>query len=366
MSDEGSGDLAASFRRLIRRHGPMTVARYMGESNARYYTSRDPLGAPGESGGGDFVTAPEISQMFGEMVGLWLADVWQRAGRPADAIYVELGPGRGTLAKDAVRAMASQGLRPEVHLVEGSAALRAVQSGALAGARFHDSIDTLPEDRPLLLAANEFLDALPVRQLVMTDAGWRERMVALEADERFVFAAGPNPMDEAVPDARRGAEVGTIVETCPAAAALVDALAQRLDVQGGAALFVDYGHLAARTGSTLQAVRAHVKVGVFDAPGEMDLTAHVDFAELVDMAGRGGLAVSTTTQGAWLSAMGIGLRAQALVTRSPGRSNEVHLAQARLVEAGAMGELFKVMALTARDWPRGAGFAEGQRRPKET
>ena len=357
MSENAPADLGESFRRLIRRHGPMPVARYMGESNARYYASRDPLGAAG-----DFTTAPEISQMFGEMIGLWLADIWVRAGRPADAIYVELGPGRGTLAKDALRAMASQGLRPQVHLVEGSAALRQVQSGILGGAQFHDSIDTLPEDRPILLAANEFLDALPVRQLVMTERGWRERMVALDEDDEFVFAAGPNPMDEAVPADRRAAEPGTIIETCPAAAALVEALAERLERQGGAALFIDYGHLKAQPGSTLQAVRAHEKVGVFEAPGEMDLTTLVDFATLVELARRSGIATATATQGDWLKAMGIGLRAQALVTRSPDRSKDIQAAHDRLVGADAMGALFKVMALSSRDWPRGAGFAEGERR----
>jgi NADH dehydrogenase [ubiquinone] 1 alpha subcomplex assembly factor 7 len=361
MSDGGPCDLAESFRRLIRRHGPLPVSRYMGESNARYYTSRDPLGAAG-----DFVTAPEVSQMFGEMVGLWLADIWQRAGQPANAIYVELGPGRGTLARDALRAMAGRGLRPEVHLVEGSEALRAVQSGILVGARFHDSIDTLPDDRPLLLAANEFLDALPIRQLVMTQTGWRERMVALDGNGSFIFAAGPSPMDDAVPRSQRTADVGTVLETCPAAAALVEALATRLDVQGGAALFIDYGHLAPRTGSTLQAVRAHQKVDVFAAPGEMDLTAHVDFATLVELARRTGLATATAMQGAWLTAMGIGLRAQALASRYPDRSNEVQAAHHRLVSTEGMGELFKVMALMPRDWPRGAGFEEGPRRTEET
>jgi NADH dehydrogenase [ubiquinone] 1 alpha subcomplex assembly factor 7 len=328
----------------------------MGESNARYYTSRDPLGAAG-----DFTTAPEISQMFGEMAGLWLADIWARAGRPADAIYVELGPGRGTLAKDALRAMASQGLRPDVHLVEGSEALRAVQGTALAGAQFHDSLDSLPDDRPILLLANEFLDALPVRQLVMTTQGWRERMVGLEED-RFAFVAGSSPMDDVVPEAQRAATAGTVIETCPAADALVQSLAQRLDVQGGAALFIDYGHVAPRHGSTLQAVQAHEKVDVFAAPGEMDLTAHVDFATLDTIARREGVASSLTTQGAWLAAMGIGLRAQALATAAPERSQEIQAAHDRLVQPQAMGDLFKCMALSARDWPRGAGFPEGQRR----
>ncbi|MBX7481855.1 SAM-dependent methyltransferase [Qipengyuania sp. 6D47A] len=337
----------------------MPVSRYMGESNARYYTTRDPLGAAG-----DFTTAPEISQMFGEMAGLWLADIWARAGRPADAIYVELGPGRGTLAKDASRAMASQGLRPEMHLVEGSQALRQVQGGLLAGVKFHDTLDTIPDDRPILLLANEFLDALPIRQLVLTERGWRERLIGLEGGS-LAFVSGPNPMDDAVPEGRRSAPLGSIVETCPAAAALVEALARRLDVQGGAALFIDYGHLTPRTGSTLQAVRAHEKLDVFAAPGEMDLTAHVDFAALDAIARREGAASSLTTQGAWLNAMGIGLRARALVTAAPDRTKDIEDAHDRLVQPDAMGELFKCMALTARDWPRGAGFPEGQRRKAE-
>ena len=356
MSEAEQTALAASFRRLIERHGPMPVSRYMGESNARYYTTRDPLGAAG-----DFTTAPEISQMFGEMAGLWLADIWARAGRPADVLYVELGPGRGTLARDALRAMASQGLRPEVHLVEGSDALRQVQSEALAGARFHDSLDTVPGDRPMLLLANEFLDALPIRQLVRTAKGWRERMVGIE-DDGFAFVSGPSPLDEAVPEAQRAAPVDTVIETGPAAAALVEALAQRFDVQGGAGLLVDYGHLEPRTGSTLQAVRGHQKVDVFVAPGEMDLTAHVDFATLDLVARREGIASSLTTQGAWLTAMGIGLRAQALAKASPARGEELRVAHERLVGREAMGELFKCMALSARDWPRGAGFPEGERR----
>ena len=352
-----AGDLAARFRRLIRAHGPMPVARYMGESNALYYAGRDPLGAPRETGGGDFTTAPEISQMFGELVGLWLADIWVRAGRPAGAIYVELGPGRGTLASDALRAMASAGLQPEVHLVEGSPALRAVQSGKLGGATFHDSVDSLPQGRPILLAANEFLDALPIRQLVRTAQGWRERMVALDDEGAFVFVAGPNPMDEAVPSGFGSAEEGTIIETCPGAAAVVQDVARRIDSEGGAALFVDYGHLAFRTGSTFQAVRAHCKVDVFAAPGEADLTAHVDFATLGTIGRREGVAVLSATQGAWLEEMGIAQRTASLTARYPDRADELAAARERLTGPDAMGDLFKVMAFSARDWPRGAGFS---------
>lgn len=341
-----STGLAESFRRLIAHGGPISVTRFMGESNARYYATRDPLGAAG-----DFITAPEISQMFGELAGLWLAHVWDRAGRPQDAIYAELGPGRGTLAKDALRAMAGGGLRPQVHLVEGSPALRALQAGALPGARFHDSAAGLPQDRPLLLLANEFLDALPIRQLVLTEAGWRERMVGLEG-ERFVFVAGPQPLDAARPERFADSPVGTIVETNPGAAAVVEEIARRLTRQGGAALFIDYGHLEPRTGSTLQAVRQHKKVDSLVQPGEADLTAHVDFAALADIARRAGCSVRAATQGEWLETMGIALRAETLTGGAPEREADIKAARERLTAPGQMGQLFKVLMLTAPDGER--------------
>ncbi|WP_454598269.1 class I SAM-dependent methyltransferase [Qipengyuania sp. SM2507] len=356
MSGAGKTDLADSFARLICSDGPMPVARFMGESNARYYAARDPLGAAG-----DFVTAPDISQMFGEMIGLWLADLWVRAGRPEDSIYAELGPGRGTLARDALRVMRGQGLVPQVHLVEGSPALRKVQAEAIPGAVFHDDIASLPEGCPLLLVANEFLDALPVRQLVRTEAGWRERMVALageEAGEGFVFTAGTQPMDAAVPAHWRDARVDTLVETCPGAAAAMVEVAQRLTTQGGAALFIDYGHLAPRAGSTLQAVRAHSKVDPLALPGEADITAHVDFAMLAEIAKAGGVPwIAGTTQGAWLTALGIDARAQTLGGKAPERAEEVAAAHRRLVHGDDMGDLFKVLALSGGGWPAGAGFA---------
>lgn len=351
MTAEGEpANLAMRFRRLIRHHGSIPVARYMGESNARYYASRDPLGAAG-----DFVTAPEISQMFGELVGSWLADIWSRAGSPAEAIYVELGPGRGTLAKDALRAMAAHGFEPKVHFIEGSPALRAIQSDALTEAVFHDSLETLPPNRPLLLVANEFLDALPIRQLIRTDAGWRERLVDLDG-EQFVFAAGPQPMDAAVPTEARNLPAGTILETCPAAAAIVGEIARRIAEQGGAALLIDYGHLTPRTGSTLQAVRGHEKIDVFAAPGKADLTAHVDFVTLARIAAESGARYAMTTQGELLTALGINERAKALAARSAEHADEIAAARDRLTAPGQMGELFKVMALVAPDWPEPAGF----------
>ncbi|HLV07947.1 MAG TPA: SAM-dependent methyltransferase [Croceibacterium sp.] len=344
--------LAESFRRLIASDGPISVAQFMGESNARYYASRDPFGTAG-----DFVTAPEISQMFGELIGLWLADIWIRAGSPARSIYVELGPGRGTLARDALRAMKRAGLEPEPHLVEGSPELRRLQGEAVPGAQFHADLSTVPEGRPILLVANEFLDALAVRQLVMTEQGWRERMVALDAEERFVFGAGAQPMDAAVPEGRRGAEVGTILETSPGAAAVVSEAARRLAAQGGAALFIDYGHSQPRIGSTLQAVRAHKKVDPFAAPGEADLTAHVDFPSLSEVAqARGGRWLGTVPQGTWLRALGIDARTEALAAAAPHHREALNAGRDRLVEPAEMGELFKVMGLAAPNWPDGAGF----------
>ena len=342
---------AERFARVIRQFGPIPVAQYMAESNAMYYASRDPLGAAG-----DFVTAPEISQMFGEMIGLWCADLWQRAGSPEGIAWVELGPGRGTLAADALRAIASQKLRPEVHLVEASPVLRAEQAKRVPNAVFHDGVDDLPTDRPLLIVANEFFDALPIRQLVKTEGGWRERMVGLN-DGSLQFESGTKPMDDAVPAARAEADYGAVLETCPSAAALWRDLCERVGEQGGAILAIDYGYIDAQTGSTLQAVRRHEKVGVFDAPGDMDLTAHVDFATLAEIGADAGLTVSVGEQGAWLNALGIEQRAQMLMKSSAGGADAVATAYRRLTDPGEMGTLFKVIAVVSPDWPEAAGFA---------
>ncbi|MBX9644730.1 MAG: SAM-dependent methyltransferase [Novosphingobium sp.] len=343
--------LGAIFRRLIANTGPISLAHYMGEANARYYSAKDPLGTAG-----DFVTAPEISQMFGELIGLWLADMWINAGREEPIHYVELGPGRGTLAADALRAMKRYGLEPGVHFVEGSTALKDIQLETVPGAQWHHDLSTIPPYGPVLLVANEFLDALPVRQLVMTPDGWRERMVVPEG-EKFVCVAGSQPMDAAVPEARRQAEVGTIIETCPAAAATVYEVAGRLVEQGGAALFIDYGHDQLRDGSSLQAVRSHLKVDPFINPGEADLTAHVDFATLVPIAqSRGCKWLGTVPQGRFLRNLGIDARAQALAQTAPQHGPAIEAAKERLVGEGQMGLLFKVMGLACPGWPGGAGF----------
>jgi NADH dehydrogenase [ubiquinone] 1 alpha subcomplex assembly factor 7 len=352
---EDSGDLAAMFRRLILNTGPISVAHFMAESNARYYNAADPLGSAG-----DFITAPEISQMFGELIGLWLADIWSRAGKPEHAHYVELGPGRGTLARDALRAARQYGLEPRVHFVETSTALRDVQFANVPGVHWHDDLSSLPTSGPILLVANEFLDALPIRQLVKTDEGWRERKVGLEGTAesgRFIFVTGSQPMDSAVPEAQRNAEAGTIIESSPAAAAVIYEVAGRLAQQGGAALFIDYGHDETRLGSTLQAVRAHEKVSPFAMPGQADLTAHVDFAVLARVAqSRGAEWSGTVPQGEWLQRLGIEARAETLSRSAPEHADALQAAMNRLVDADQMGTLFKVMGLSAPEWPGGAGF----------
>ena len=317
--------LERRLRDRIAREGPITVADYMSAANAHYYATRDPLGMAG-----DFVTAPEISQMFGELVGLWLADLWQRAGRPERTYYVELGPGRGTLAADALKAMASAGLAPPAHLVETSPVLRDAQAARVPAAAWHDDIGSLPDSGPLLAVANEFFDALPIRQY---DADGRELRVGL-ADGQFV----------------RDGKVRR--EASPVSIAIVAALSRRIAAQGGALLIIDYGHEAPGSGDTLQSVAGHRFADPFEAPGERDLTAHVDFAALAEAAREAGLrATGPVGQGPWLEALGIGARAAMLAKAAPERADEIITARRRLTDDEEMGALFKVLALVAPDWP---------------
>ena len=328
----------------------MSVAHFMGAANAHYYATRDPLGA-----GGDFTTAPEISQMFGELVGLWAADLWHRAGRPEMA-WVEFGPGRGTLAADATRAMAKAGLTAPVHLVETSPVLRAAQAERVPAATWHDAVDTLPDDRPLLIVANEFFDALPIRQLVRGAASWRERLVACQ-DTLFLPIAGPPVPDEVIPASLRDAAPGAVLEVSPAGVAVVRALAKRLVAQGGAMLIVDYGHEGPLLGETLQAVRGHGFANPYHAPGEQDLSAHVDFTTLAAAAqGEGATVWGPVEQGEWLVRLGIDARAAALARATPAQADAIAAARMRLVNDDAMGRLFKMLAITAPGWPEPGGF----------
>jgi SAM-dependent MidA family methyltransferase len=298
--------------------------------NDYYYATHDPLGAAG-----DFTTAPEISQMFGEMIGAALADCWKRGGGPADAIYVEAGPGRGTLASDALRVMRGAGFEGGVHFVETSPILRDAQYERHPNADWHETLLTIPENRPLLLVANEFFDALPVRQFI----GGIERRVAL------------------TPAGLAFDRDGEVVEDSPVRDNVAREIGLQLDVRGGVALIIDYGHAKSAPGETLQAVRGHAFAPLLHKPGEQDLTAHVDFEALANQAAVGGVKVTgPVAQGEWLKRLGIGLRAAALTAASPARAAELASAVQRLSGKAEMGELFKVIAFHSADWPAPAGF----------
>jgi len=321
--------LERALRERIGTEGPITVEAFMDACNRYYYTTRDPLGARG-----DFTTAPEISQMFGELIGACLADCWGRAGKPQDVAYAELGPGRGSLAADALRVMKSAGLEPVVHFVETSPVLRQAQAEAVPSASSHEDFADVP-DGPLLIVANEFLDALPVRQFV----GAVERKV--------IAAAGGLAFDRD----------GEIIESSPARNEVVSEVARRLVKSGGIALFIDYGHAKSAPGDTLQAVRGHTFAPILADPGEQDLTAHVDFEAIGNVAREAGAAVTeAVTQGEWLKRLGIDTRAQSLARAHPERADEIEAARKRLCEHNQMGDLFKIIGIHSPDWPPPAGF----------
>ncbi len=343
--------LADRLARAITLAGPMPVSRFMAAANTDYYALHPSVGAEG-----DFTTAPEVSQMFGELIGAWIADLWDRAGRVLFH-YVELGPGRGTLAADALRAMAAADLSPPVHFVETSPRLRAEQAVACPGATWHDDVTSLPDEGPLVIVANEFFDALPIEQIVRGTDGWHRRLVACQ-DVLFLPIAGPRVPDAIVPPHLHGAPVGSILESSPAAVEIVRTLAGRLTTQGGAALIIDYGYDGPALGETLQAVGGHAFANPFDAPGGVDLSAHVDFAVLAAAATvAGAVAHGPVSQRDFLGQLGIAARAAALARTSPVRAEDIATAHARLTSPDAMGTLFRAVALTGGNWPTPAGFA---------
>jgi len=339
----------------IDREGPISLGEYMAIANAHYYASKDPLGEEG-----DFVTAPEISQMFGEIVGVWLADLWLRKGSPGHCHYVELGPGRGTLAHDALRSMGKFGCRPVVHFVETSPVLKTRQAQLHPKAIWHDDISTLPDDGPLLIVANEFFDALPVEQYVATSGGWRRQMVARDRS-KFVATPSIETAAEQISGSASGFPDGTILERSPASVEVAGDLGNRLAKQGGTLLIIDYGYARPGTGSTLQAVKDHMPISPFDCPGASDLTAHVDFHTLANIARTRMLSVhGPTQQGQWLKSLGIDQRAAALIAASPKQADAIRAAHQRLTHPEEMGCLFQVMATTAIDWPQPEGFSYGE------
>ncbi|MDQ0314227.1 class I SAM-dependent methyltransferase [Amorphus orientalis] len=345
--------LARRLAEEIAASGPMPVARYMalclGDPEHGYYTTRVPFGRDG-----DFVTAPEVSQLFGELVGAWLLTVWEQLGSPDPVRLVELGPGRGTLMADILRVAR---LRPafleavSVDLVETSPRLRALQKETLRACpvpvAWRNAIDEVPPG-PLLVVANEFFDALPIRQFVRTGDRWQERVVGLDAAGGLGFGLAPYAQDAAIPPGL-DAQDGAVVEWCPAADAIMAAVSERIVAEGGAALAIDYGYQGPAFGDTLQAVRDHAYTGLLEAPGESDLTAHVDFATLARSARTAGAAIhGPLTQGEFLVALGLVDRAQRLAAGTDETGfREIEAAVRRLADVTEMGELFKVLAVTS-------------------
>lgn len=348
--------LAARLKERIARDGPISVAGYMeaclADKDAGYYPSRQPIGADG-----DFITAPEVSQIFGELLGLWAVAMWHSMGKPAHVTVAELGPGRGTLMADALRAWGKvPGFleRATAVLIETSPVLREVQQAALHGAEaqivWREALEDTPAG-PLIVIANEFVDALPVRQLVWRDGEWRERCIDIGERGSFVFCEGGAEPNEKLRQAAKALDVpeGSILEVRPAATKLITLLAARASEAPLAALIIDYGHEETACGDTLQAVSRHKFADPLEAPGEVDLTAHVDFAALKDSAVAHSLAAyGPIPQGKFLLKLGLEARRDRLCANAtPEQRQEIVSGASRLVDPQAMGLLFKALALTS-------------------
>ncbi|MFA7275484.1 MAG: SAM-dependent methyltransferase [Pseudobdellovibrionaceae bacterium] len=344
--------LASLIAKMIRMDGPMSVETYwnlcLSHPQHGYYIKQDPFGPAG-----DFTTAPEISQLFGEMVGMWVTLQLARLGKPSKVYLVECGPGRGTLMADIMRflrfdpaALASL----SIHLVETSPALRAKQRDMLAAynVTWHDDLSGLPTDAPVLIIGNEFLDALPIRQYIRTSGAWHERLVGLDEQENFAWGLSPVPALEA-----RGfeGEEGGVLEISPVRKQVFLDLCARVCVQSGAVLLVDYGHDKAHAmGDTFQAVYRHQYVSVLELSGEADLTSHVNFGQLQTWAGEQGLDVKCGSQRDFLASMGIDIRAEHLLMRaSPEQQDVLRAGFARLMDEEQMGILFRVFEGTDHD-----------------
>jgi NADH dehydrogenase [ubiquinone] 1 alpha subcomplex assembly factor 7 len=356
--------LAVEIARLIAHDGPMSLARYMelclGHPVHGFYMRGDPFGAAGH-----FVTAPEVSQMFGELIGLWCGTIWASMGAPDPVVLVEAGPGRGTLMADLLRAAGKvPGFRDALHahLVETSPALRRRQRETLTAyagrVAWHERLEEVPPG-PAIVVANEFLDALPVRQFMRTERGWCERVVGLGPDGALALGLAADPVPATtVPVALRDGPVGSLAETSSAVRDEVFRLAARLVAHGGAALLVDYGYSRPAHGDTLQAVRKHRFAGLLDAPGESDLTAHVSFAAVADAARAAGAAVhGPLSQARFLGGLGLGLRARTLSTARPDQAGTIDEAVRRLTDPAQMGELFQAMVIASPDLPVPPPFA---------
>jgi NADH dehydrogenase [ubiquinone] 1 alpha subcomplex assembly factor 7 len=352
MADRSAPSLEDLIDAQIRATGPMSIATYMGLAlsyPARgYYAEGDPLGTKG-----DFITAPEISQMFGELVGFFIVNCWQQLGEPASFTLLELGPGRGTLMQDALRVAAkAEGFLDSLHLqlFEANPALRLAQKQRLDqyNPYWADEIDAVAEGDPVFVVANEFFDALPIRQFVKGKDGWHERLVGLR-DGKRAFGLSPTPIPEStLPEAFHGADYGTIAEIGLAAADAMQRLATRIKAQKGALIAIDYGYGTTQAGETLQGVSRHRFADVLERPGEVDLSSHVDFGALARVAAAAGLDVAPlATQRDFLGRLGIVERATMLARANPAHLEHLSAALKRLTHEDEMGTLFKAFCASA-------------------
>ena len=333
----------------IEANGPISVAQYMTaclhDPDFGYYATRPAIGEDG-----DFITAPMISQMFGELVGVWAASAWELMGRPPEFRLVEVGPGDGTLMGDILRTVRHQpGFREaaDVWLVETSQPLKDLQRKRVGdGVRWAAALDEVPTGAPLLLIANELLDCLPARQFVRTAIGWAEQVIGCDRNGALAFGLSPTPVSDLIPDAR----TGQVYEQSAAQSALGAQLGERVVRDGGAALLIDYGRAAPGFGDTLQALRRHESVDPLARPGEADLTIHADFPAVMEAAMSQAAQAAILTQADFISRMGIGARAEALIRARPDRSAVLGRQLNRLIAADEMGELFKVCVIHAPGW----------------